>query len=317
MSICWRNSLFGVLAVLLTPGPVQADALDVALGKALFDRNWTSSPASTDATDGLGPLFNARSCAACHPGGERGVFTEGAQGRIDTGALVLRIGDVTGAGDPTYGRQLQTDSVQGLRPEGQLQRRPDGSLVAVALTQGSLGEGVKAAGRLAPHLRGLGLLDQVPESVILAWEDPEDKNGDGISGRANRLSMPTGAERLGRYGWKAGEPSLTGQIAQALRDDIGLSNPLHPEHQGDCTDRQVDCLAAPPWGQRPVRQFRGKWRHAHPHRCLCGGLAPTHPDPDSGEPRSVPTDRLCRLSPARTRNGEWQDLYPFHRSPAA
>ena len=56
-------------------GPAFTESLDYALGKALFDRLWTSAPASTDATDGLGPLFNARSCASCHPKGGRGRFT--------------------------------------------------------------------------------------------------------------------------------------------------------------------------------------------------------------------------------------------------
>ncbi|MGB0683699.1 MAG: di-heme oxidoredictase family protein [Magnetovibrionaceae bacterium] len=233
---CWRAE------------PAQADGLDYALGKALFDRIWTSSPASTQATDGLGPLFNARSCAACHPKAGRGTFREDEQGHITGAGLALRIGDAEGQGDPTYGIQLQTLAVQGLREEGRLRRRAGGGVFPVALTQGDLDAGSRVGGRLAPSLLGLGLLEQVAEDAVLEWADPGDRDGDGISGRANRVPDREGREVLGRFGWKAGKASLLMQTAAALNTDIGLSNPVYPRHEGDCSVRQIDCLEAPHGG---------------------------------------------------------------------
>ena len=224
---------------------LHAAELDFALGKALFDRLWTSSPASTDATDGLGPLFNARSCATCHAGGGRGAFQEDENGRITGTGLVLRIGNHRGEGDPVYGIQLQTQAVQGLRAEGTLVRTPTGHVRPQALSQGELHKDSRTEGRLAPALHGLGLLGDVPEEAILAWADPADRDGDGISGRANYDDDGGGQRTIGRYGWKAGEATIKTQSAAAAHTDLGLSNPLHPAPYGDCTPAQQDCRSAP------------------------------------------------------------------------
>ncbi len=240
--------LFG--AMLVSSGTVVAGSLDFALGKALFDRIWTPAPASTDATDGLGPLFNARSCASCHPGGGRGHFGETKSGEITGTGLVLRIGDARGRADSVYGQQLQTLAVQGLLAEGRLTRESSGAVRPVALNFGSPDPASQMAGRLAPGLQGLGLLEQVPAHDILALADPEDQNGDGISGRPNLMQDATGKRRLGRFGWKAGKPSVREQSAAALHSDIGLSNPLYMSHFGDCTIAQEACMAAPHGGSR-------------------------------------------------------------------
>ena len=93
---------------------------------------------------------------------------------------------------------------------------------------------------------GVGLLDAVPAAEILAWADPEDTDGDGISGRPNLVTRLDGPGlRLGRFGWKAGLATLDAQIAQAFRDDLGLSTPLLPNPAGDCTAAQPDCREAP------------------------------------------------------------------------
>ena len=104
------------LAASLTLSAVSgaaADGLQVAVGKALFDRVWAPAPASTRATDGLGPLFNARSCAACHHAG--GGATLDPRGKPAGAGLVLRLPD-----DPVYGAQLQTGGMQGQPAEGEL-----------------------------------------------------------------------------------------------------------------------------------------------------------------------------------------------------
>jgi len=94
--------------------------------------------------------------------------------------------------------------------------------------------------RLAPQLVGLGLLEAVAESTILAFEDVNDANADGISGKAQLSIDPvTGVTRLGRFGWKAGASSLTHQIAGALNTDMGVMTSVLPDP--DCGDMQEGC----------------------------------------------------------------------------
>ena len=65
------------------------------------------------------------------------------------------------------------------------------------------------SGRLTPSLVGMGLLEAIPESEVIAWADPEDEDNDGISGRIQVGTDPeTGETRLGRFGWKAGTTSI-------------------------------------------------------------------------------------------------------------
>src|SRR5882724_13057850 len=99
--------------------PQDAKGLDFEIGRALFDRQWAAAPSSTQAADGLGPLFNARSCVSCHTGGGRGAAYD-AGGNV-LPALLFRLG-VRGKGagnyvDPVYGRQIQTSAVAGLAAE--------------------------------------------------------------------------------------------------------------------------------------------------------------------------------------------------------
>lgn len=221
------------------------------VGNSFFNQNWVSAPASVTARDGLGPLFNARSCSACH-------FRDG---RSDTPAdgedlhtLLLRLSVPSStagapAPDPVYGDQLQTQAVADVPPEARV--RVTYERIAGAFADGEryelrvphfswreLGYGPTAAGlqvsaRCAPQLTGLGLLEAVPESTILAWADPEDSDHDGISGRANWLTPAAdGTRRLGRFGWKAEQPSLREQIAAAFVADMGITSQLRaaPNH---------------------------------------------------------------------------------------
>lgn len=220
-------------------GASLADELDAAAGKALFDRIWIPAPASTDAADGLGPLFTARSCATCHNagGGARATSTDGGLGQDLKGAVV-RFGTSAGKGDQRLGRQLQTMAAPGLAPEGDATFLPK---LQLRLTSGDLQDGVRAGTRVAPPLFGVAAFDDVPDAEILSRADPGDRDRDGVSGRANVL--PDG--RLGRYGWKASQPSLPDQIADALMLDLGLSSPVAPHPYGDCTPGQTACLSAP------------------------------------------------------------------------
>ncbi|WP_135079086.1 di-heme oxidoredictase family protein [Terasakiella sp. SH-1] len=230
------TAFFGLL---LATSPAQATNLDFALGKALFDRPWTSAPASTQATDGLGPLFNARSCVACHPKAGRGKITVESNGEIGGVGYVLRLGSATGEGDPTYGRQLQTNAIHGQKAEGRVYLE-NGYYRIEDLAYGEMAEKTKYAGRLSQPLHGLGLLEEIPTEDILALADPDDKNGDGISGRAHMVNG-----QLGRFAWKATAPTLRIQAGNAFSNDIGMSSPIHRHHHGDCTKNQPDCLKGP------------------------------------------------------------------------
>jgi len=100
--------------------------------------------------------------------------------------------------------------------------------------------------RIASPMIGLGLLEAIPEEDILAWADPEDKDGDGISGRPNLVwDSVKGGLSLGRFGWKAGQPTVRQQSANAFAGDIGLSTPMVAASSGDCTPAQKTCRDAP------------------------------------------------------------------------
>ena len=103
--------------------------------------------------------------------------------------------------------------------------------------------------RVAPPVIGMGLLEAIAEDDILAGADPEDRDGDGISGRANVVwSDEVGRPMLGRFGWKAGNPTVSQQAAAAFRGDVGISTPLYPRPHGDCTAPQEVCRTAPHGG---------------------------------------------------------------------
>jgi CxxC motif-containing protein (DUF1111 family) len=110
--------------------------------------------------------------------------------------------------------------------------------------------------RAAPQLVGLGLLEAIDEATVLAYEDVDDADGDGISGKAQRAIDPvTGDTRLGRFGWKAGTSSLRHQIAAALNSDMGVMTSVLPEP--DCGALQSDCGndQGPELGDEPLQDL--------------------------------------------------------------
>lgn len=254
-----------------------AGQMDFKLGNALFRKTWVAAPASTRASDGLGPLYNARACQDCHLKDGRGHPPSGPdEPRV---SIFLRLSVPGGTGpdeiaewlatspEPTYGGQLQDFAAPGHPAEGQMDiayvEQPvtlaDGTVIPLraptysisSLGYGPMQDGVMLSPRVAPQMIGLGLLEAIPAADILAREDPEDADGDGISGRAQIvISRQFGVPMLGRFGLKAGNPTVREQSADAFAGDLGLSNPLHPGPQGDCTARQPACLAAPS-GQEP------------------------------------------------------------------
>src|SRR5690606_28788148 len=105
--------------------------------------------------------------------------------------------------------------------------------------------------RVAPAMIGLGLLEAIPESALLANADPDDGDGNGISGRPNRVyDQVTGESALGRFGWKAGQPNLNQQNVDAFFNDMGLTSSLLTG--SSFTERQHYCRAMPDGGTPEV-----------------------------------------------------------------
>jgi CxxC motif-containing protein (DUF1111 family) len=164
------------------------------------------------ATPPLGPLSNAVACASCHRGNGRGVLpTEGAA----VASLVFHL-DASGA----FGAQLQ-------RQEAAVTLASREVVETVTLAGGETvtltrpvfsGAPASASPRLTPPLVGLGLLESLDEAAVLANADEADCDGDGISGRASVVDG-----RLGRFGWKAEQPSLRAQLTVELEEQHGVT----------------------------------------------------------------------------------------------
>ncbi|WP_395664620.1 di-heme oxidoredictase family protein [Methylocella sp.] len=250
-------------ALLIGLGGAGAGAdsgLDLKIGAALFKRAWAPAPASTRADDGLGPLYDARSCASCHPGAGRAAARFDPDGTASGRGLVLVIARADGAPDPVYGRRLQIDAVPGLAPEGIVAvadtTLPDGRRArapqARDLAYGPLDPQSRLSLRVAPDLRGRGALEAVSDAALLAVAAEQARAGGPVRGTARRVVLPDGRTVVGRYGWKAGEPDVAGQTAEAFSLDLGLSTRLRPEPWGDCTAREPACRAAPHGGRSPL-----------------------------------------------------------------
>lgn len=235
------------------------------LGKSFFRIPWVEAPSATTARDGLGPLFSANTCISCHPhNGAGSVYT--ADGTISR-SLVTRF-SLKGRSDPkrgfvpdpVYGAQLSINGVRGIPFEGKptlvyetvMSSYPDGTRIELRrplpgvkeLNYGALHPDTTISNRLAPALVGMGLLNRIGDGEILSREDPDDRNRDGISGRANRVYDPiTGTTLIGRFTWKASAPSIRHQVASAFHNDMGLTTSLYP--MKNCTSVQKECLDAP------------------------------------------------------------------------
>ena len=244
--------------------------VDFSVGNSFFRNPWVIAPSSTTARDGLGPLFNTNACQNCHIKDGRGhppLADDGSAVSMlvrlsvpaEPGqeALLQRLGSIP---EPVYGGQLQDMAIPGHAPEGRVRIRyqaetvtlADGSRVELRKPQleiSDLGYGPMRAdtllsARVAPPMIGLGLLEAIPEAALLRREDPQDRDGDGISGRANRVwDSALNASALGRFGWKAGQPGLNQQNAAAFAGDMGLSSTLHAAD--DCSAAQAGCRQAP------------------------------------------------------------------------
>lgn len=252
--------------------------LDFSVGNSFFRNPWVQAPASTDARDGLGPLFNTNGCQNCHIKDGRGHAPR--EGDTNSVSMLVRLSipaltpeqkrRVILEGvipEPIYGGQLQDFSLSGAKPEGQIHitytslpitladgdvvtlRKPNLSITELAY--GDMADNVLMSARIAPPMIGLGLLESIPESTILGFAEQQKQENNGISGKANQVWDARAQElALGRFGWKAGQPTLMQQNAAAFNGDLGLTSNMFPKD--DCTQAQTVCEKLPHGGTPEV-----------------------------------------------------------------
>ena len=232
-----------------TPAPnLSAEGLAKHLdGDLEFEAVFVTVPA--EVNPGLGPVYNNISCINCHARDGRGRAPTSGEKLT---SLLFRVSlpnqgdDVTHGPVPVpgFGTQLNNRAIYGVPPEGTVTinytegelTTGDGAKVylrtptySIENTYQPLPDDVEISPRVAPVVFGLGLLEAIPESSILALADEDDQDGDGISGKANYVwDVRKNGLSLGRFGWKANQPTLLQQVASAYHDDIGITTSLLP-----------------------------------------------------------------------------------------
>ena len=230
------------------PAPnLSAAALEKHLeGDVEFEAVFVTAPAVVNP--GLGPIYNNVSCINCHSRDGRGRPPDSDEGLV---SLLLRLSlpksENMADGKPPipvpgYGTQLNNRAIFGTSAEGKVKidyteqtiTTEDGTRVHlrhpnynITDTYQPLPDNVEVSPRVAPVVFGLGLLEAIPEGVILNYADEDDFNGDGISGKPNFVwDVVKKRYALGRFGWKANQPTLLQQVASAYHDDMGVTTSL-------------------------------------------------------------------------------------------
>lgn len=245
----------------------------------------------------LGPLFNNDSCAGCHAANGRGLSLIGPDFDIDDNGpnsqSLVRCSLADGTPGvpggpvpvPVWGTQLQDHAI-GSTPEVHVtlawdehaEFYGDGTMVmlraprlTITTPDGNpLDPNILTSYRQAPAIIGLGLLEAIDEGTLEALADPDDADGDGISGKINHVWDPVTQTTVpGKFGWKANVPTLLAQVSGAFAGDIGLSNrvvpdPVEPD-QRDVSDLQLDqtvffasVIGVPAAAPRNTAAYRGR-----------------------------------------------------------
>ena len=220
------------------------------IGDGAFEQTFVSAPALINP--GLGPIFNNVSCTSCHINDGRGKPPLSGE---QISSLLIRL-SIPGTGPhggpnpvPGFGGQLQQRGIFGGAPEAavkidyieQQYQFSDGETYSLRHPTytlenpyTSLPGDLMISPRVAPPVFGLGLLEAIAEADILSLADAEDKNGDGISGKPNYAwNIVEGKKTLGRFGWKAANPSLLQQSAGAYNEDMGITNFVFPNESSN------------------------------------------------------------------------------------
>ena len=231
-------------------------------GDIAFEAVFVTSPANVNP--GLGPLFNNASCVGCHIRNGRGLPEKGQllvrvsdtkEWDLDSTVAPLQYqleGNVKQSNTPSVpglGTQIQDQAIYGHQPEAavtinwreQTGQYGDGTTYQlrspeskITMANGEvLAPNIKTSLRIPSPVFGVGLLEAVPNKTIEQLADPEDINGDGISGKVNQVwDVQTQSMAMGRFGWKASHPTLIQQTASAYVNDMGVTNPLFTEPDG-------------------------------------------------------------------------------------
>lgn len=253
------------------PLPDEAAEERFDRGRNVLNKVWVIAPSEDALHDGLGPLFNQRSCIACHPANGRGHVPETPDVPMVSALVRLSVRDRGQiVPHPAYGEQLNEQGTPDVPGEGHAEvsytlhkvKLSDGTVIELRkphltfreLHYGPIAPSVMTSLRVAPAIFGLGLLELVAESALLEYADPNDRNHDGISGRPNLIrDGRRGVSVPGRFGWKASSPDLFTQIASAFNQDLGLTTLLMQE--SNCTRAETACLEAPSGGDPEVAHF--------------------------------------------------------------
>ena len=228
------------------------------MADGIFGQQFVSAPAAQFG--GIGPLFNQNSCESCHLRNGRGIVPQ-YDGDPNSG-LLLRL-SIPGAGAygsivpvPGFGGQLQNKAIFNVAAEGKMSKAEikqlvqylDGTTIELARPVYAILDPYTAlpgelmiSPRLAPPVHGLGLLEAITDDDILSLADEHDMDGDGISGKPNIVwDVLAQDTRIGRFGWKAEQPTCGQQAADAAHNDMGLTSFYFPtehcEGQMNCED---------------------------------------------------------------------------------
>ncbi len=278
-------------------GPTEMARYEEGLRQ--FKAAWSIFPL-IDGEWGLGPTFHASACIGCHVNGGRGKTIDDAAKPAFQQLLRLSLPGGSAQSEPlphpAYGSQLQVFSIFGdslanpmvgeadLRidwiphnitlPDGtdvEL-RRPQSRLTKLAF--GPLDDKTLISLRNTPVVYGMGYLDAVPEADILAIAAAQKSQG--LNGRPNYVTDDaTGKLLLGRFGWKANQPTLRQQVAAAHIGDMGITSSLY--HEQNCPKVQVQCQGAHQTGKHELTD--AAWEAVT--FFLAGVEAPKRPQPDS------------------------------------
>lgn len=215
------------------------------VGDAAFDATFVTAPAPINA--GLGPLYNNVACSGCHAGDGRGRPPVAGQ---QLSSMLFRISipgtDEFGGPNPVpgFGGQFHPRAIAGKVPEGNVNISysdiegfyADGTkytlknpTYTITNSYMAMPSDVMLSPRVAPQVFGLGLLEAIPNSRLMALADENDADGDGISGKVNWVyDVISKGLKIGKFGWKAGQPSLLQQSAGAYNEDMGITSFVFP-----------------------------------------------------------------------------------------
>jgi hypothetical protein len=236
--------------------------------------------------EGLGPAFNGTSCAVCHnipTIGGAGTMAELRAGRRNASG---EFETLNAAGDTLF--HMFSVPGHGCQPV----LPPDTNVFAR---------------RVPIPLFGAGLVEAISDQTLLALEDPQDRNGDGVSGRAGLvIDVETGERRVGRFGWKAQHATLITFGADAYRNEMGITNDLFPQESAfGITPEQMRLCDPFPGPRRLSRSTDSPARHRQLrelHALPGSGRAWRHQRPGTGGRADLRRNRLHRLPCAHPRD---------------